>query len=50
MLTAEEYEQAMDAQWSQAAAGHRTDLLDSRYEQSEQDRMSEETERERRTP
>jgi hypothetical protein len=55
-VNVEEHEQAMDAQWATASARHRGDLYDSgqdarseaRYELSETDRMSEETERARR--
>jgi hypothetical protein len=55
-VNVEEHEQAMDAQWSTASARHRGDLYDAvqdarseaRYELSETDRISEETERHRR--
>jgi hypothetical protein len=49
-VNVEEHEQAMDAQWATASARHRGDLYDAddRYEETDLDRMSEETERIRR--
>jgi hypothetical protein len=49
-VNVEEHEQAMDAQWATASARHRGDLYDAddRYEETDLDRMSEETERHRR--